>query len=200
MLPTAIMERGRAFVDFGAQCSSQQNCEHLVGKISQVRKTGKSEKRANLLLIAGNDFFACYDPEDAAEVAEETENNASEENREQKKKKKCLRGRNKAIYIVKKLENKNEKNKAAARELGPQEYVKRHSTIKENLTSNDNSFRKKRRLEEYDLIMATRSVEPTINARMRQTGYEIPARLIDDIPISDVQKVANHEGNLDQEL
>ena len=73
-MPTAIQIRQQVLSDFAAQCSNQQNCERLVGKTERVKRTGKTERRANAVMIAGNDFCTSFitsedDDDDDADAA-----------------------------------------------------------------------------------------------------------------------------------
>lgn len=58
----------------------------------------------------------------------------------------------------------------------------------------------KRRTEALQDLLLKRHQAPTSNARMRQSGVDIPARLQGKVPYSDVLLKAGHEDDLDKEL
>jgi hypothetical protein len=58
----------------------------------------------------------------------------------------------------------------------------------------------KRQTEALEELLMKRHQVPTSNARMRQTSFDIPARLQDKVPYNDVQLQRDHEDDLDNEL
>jgi hypothetical protein len=61
-----------------AQASTQQNCERLVYKATQVNLTGKSERRADALLIASNGFSVTFIANNATSDEDDNEEEADE--------------------------------------------------------------------------------------------------------------------------
>lgn len=158
--------------------------------------TGKSERRANSLLIASNGFSVTF----IADNATSDEDDNEEEADEKKTTKKRIRGRNKFKHLVDTLDKKHEQFAKVYHELGPIQYSARLALIENGIKSPSEGFLQKRKKDNLSELFAKMDQEPTINARMRTTGYDMPARLHDKIPISDIRLKDNHSDQLDAEL
>jgi len=111
-----------------------------------------------------------------------------------------LRGRRKLRHIVETLTKKLKKVEAIVQEQGAEAYTQRRARIKKGIKSTSETYLDKRRTVELEDLLSHRNEEPFINAVMRETGYEVTARLREMIPVSDVKKKDNHEDSLDQEI
>lgn len=97
-------------------------------------------------------------------------------------------------------DSKHEQFAKVYHELGPIQYSARLALIENGIKSPSEGFLQKRKKDNLSELFAKMDQEPTINARMRTTGYDMPARLHDKIPISDIRLKDNHSDQLDAEL
>jgi hypothetical protein len=195
-LPTSAAIRLQVLNTFAAQCSTQHNNERLVKATSFLKATGKSEKKASIMAIASNDFTTSLDDTKTPMVdcnVDETDDTTS-------KKKKRIRGHRKALQLqqvaMKKLALLGKI--LAATEMTPEPFGERRKLIYKNLTSKEESLQHKRMDRRLQGLMERRNDIPN-NARLRMRGVDIPARLCNKIPLSDLLK-KKHEDDLDQEI
>jgi hypothetical protein len=125
---------------------------------------------------------------------------SEEEAYKKKTTKKRIRGRNKFKHLVDTLDKKHEQFAKVYHKLGPIQYSARLALIENGIKSPSEGFLQKRKKDNLSELFAKMDQEPTINARMRTTGYDMPACLHDKIPISDIRLKDNHSDHLDAEL
>jgi hypothetical protein len=87
---------------------------------------------------------------------------------------------------------------SAATEMTPEPFGERRNLIFKNLTLKEESLQHKRMDRRLQGLIERRNNIPN-NARLRMTGVDIPARLCNKIPFSDLMK-KKHEDDLDQEI
>jgi len=196
--PEAVTIREKVLADFAALCSNNVNCERLVHRTSQVKQIGKSERRANIMVIAGNDFAVStyIDAED------EGDGDAADdgEYREGGGKKRALRGRRKLEKLVSTVDEKLVRYAEFAKASTAEEFSEKRKLIEEGLRHQSKTYLEQRQAENLTELLDQRNVEPTANARMRKTGMDIPARLRGNMPLNDVKANNGHTLDLDMEL
>ena len=72
--------------------------------------------------------------------------------------------------------------------------------IKEGLTSPSKTYHEKRRTADLEQLLEASTAEPETNATMRVSGIDLPARLLGDAPLSDVEAIRGHAPPLIREL
>ncbi len=195
-LPTTSAIRLEVLNTFAAQCATQHNNERLVKATSFLKATGKSERKASIMAIASNDFTTSLDDTKNPTV----DCNVDDADQGDARKKKRIRGRKKAINLyqvaMKKLALLGKI--LAATEMTPEPFGERRNLIVKNLTSKEETLQHKRMDRRLVGLIERRNGIPD-NARLRMTGVDIPARLCNKIPLSDLLK-KKHENDLDQEI
>jgi len=87
---------------FAAQSASQQNNEHMVKATSHLKKTGKSERKANIYGIASNDFHTEVEWDDEYSQDDvDTCDHISSDVHNQLCKHGVTKGQQRAMYLVK---------------------------------------------------------------------------------------------------
>ena len=113
-----------------------------------MRRTGKSERRANVIFIAGNNFHTSFvDREDESREEDDSREDDDEDSFTNTGKKRRIRGRSKVLYLDTTLDAKLTELVTAVTELGPEEYRKRRASIEKGIKVETNTFLGQRQSE-----------------------------------------------------
>jgi hypothetical protein len=198
-LPSTAAVRLEVLSTFAAQCSNQQNNERLVKATKFLKATGKSERKASILAIAANDFsVSLEESDDTNESLVDCSVDDEDADEVTSKKKKQLRGHRKALQLQQVAMRKLIFLARISSGMATEEFGERRNFIFQNLTTKEETLQHKRMDRRLQELIQWRNDVPN-NARLRKRGVDLPARLRNKIPLSDLNK-KKHEDDLDQEI
>jgi len=183
---------------FSAQCSNQQNNERLVKATTYIKRTGKSEKKANIYGIASNGFAKDIREESFFQEAEADPQHADHQHELFSTKRVKRYYQDKVFQLHTTVIEKLQKLAFIARDMGGQTYTDLHTQIHQNLTSNEQTHlekRKKRKLND----LAQKCHQQPDNAIIRRTGVDIQPRLRGMVVFSEL-RAKLHTKDLEKEL